>query len=209
MQLFCMEFTLNDPNNDVISLIDAEILKQKKDKNSKYMSDLHKLTIDEINTSINALGTSCADCGSIIYSYPKTWQTQKLCYTCHKPRYLSLCEEVNTYLIEKGKITCNFCRKIRINSSEFHLDHINMFDKVASVCDMIMSGENIDLIKIEVDKCQLLCISCHAIVTHFEHQYGFIKAKRSKKPKDIIYLAKVYEEYMGEIYASIRALHGN
>ena len=51
---------------------------------------------------------------------------------------------------------CIFCGLIQNNVDDrFHYDHLNMFDKAGSVCDMIKNGDNIELIYAELDKCYL------------------------------------------------------
>jgi len=205
-----MELTLdiNLIDSDVKSIIDAVITKKKRKKTQTYVTEVRKLTYDEIKASVDLLAFTCNDCGIMLYSYPKRWRTEKICYKCHTIRYRSLCTIIDEYLAEKGMVSCKFCGKIRNNPSDFHLDHVNMFTKEASIYDMISYGEDIERIKLEIDKCQLLCISCHTIVTHFEHKYGFIRAKRTKNRIHIEDSAKIYNEFMGEIYDFIRGLHG-
>ena len=83
-----------------------------------------------------------------------------------------------------------------------------MFSKTGSVGSMMYNGHDIDNIKKEIDKCQLLCISCHAAVTHLEHRYGFIKAKKAKKKCNIEHIENMYDEYMAEVYSLLKSLHG-
>ena len=74
-----------------------------------------------------------------------------------------------------------------------------MFDKGGSVGNMIIAGVNIEKIKEEIHKCQLLCISCHSLVTYYERKYGFIE----KKKKKVQGLEAIYAEKMGKIYELI------
>ena len=111
-------------------------------------------------------------------------------------------------MIEKGHVKCVFCHKERTNPHEFHLDHINMFTKTGSVGPMMFEGVAVELIKAEIDKCQLLCISCHAAVTHFEHKFGFIRQKRKNKNNPKQYHMERYDTYMGAVYAALRLRGG-
>ena len=70
---------------------------------------------------------------------------------------------------------CSFCG---IKSGKKHFDHKNMFDKRECVGQMIEKGYNIEEIKVEIDKCQLLCVPCHKKVTAYENKCGFIAKKR-------------------------------
>ena len=199
---------------DIYALIEAAHAEEavsnetKIPKEKKGLTEICKLSRDECYTIIKGLSSVCDDCSGTLYYALKGWNTLKLCYSCHRKRFMGLCDELNQYLSEKGHISCNFCGKIRINPTDFHFDHINMYSKTGSVGPMLYNGRSIDKIKKEIEKCQLLCVSCHAAVTHFEHRYGFIKAKKSKNTETIEAMDKIYDEYMGEVYAFMRGLHG-
>jgi hypothetical protein len=92
-----------------------------------------------------------------------------------------------------------------------------MFDKEESVCTMVMEGFPIEQIYQEIDKCQILCVSCHQIVTHIERALGFTQQKRAltrklnlneitKEEHEIQQekYQKVYNEIMLPIYESIK-----
>jgi hypothetical protein len=200
----------DDMECDVSALIESaqKNVVIKETKVPKETVEVSKYTYEEIDDIVKSRVTSCDDCKNTILYAPKLWKTQKLCYKCYKIRCATISEEINRYLIEKGYLTCTFCNKIREDPSDFHLDHINMYSKSGNVGEMMFSGCDIDVIKHEIDKCQLLCISCHAVVTHFEHRYGFIKAKKSRNKKTIEYMENIYDEYMGEIYSFMRGRYG-
>ena len=190
------------------ALKEDAVPKDKKVSKEKKSLVISKLSREECHTIIKGLTSTCDDCSGTLYYALKDWNMLKLCYSCHRKKFMGLCDEMNQYLSEKGHISCNFCGKIRINPYEFHFDHVNMYSKTGSVGPMLYNGCSIDKIKEEIDKCQLLCVSCHAVVTHFEHRYGFIKAKKSKKTAAIDAMDKIYDEYMGEVYAFMKGLHG-
>jgi hypothetical protein len=195
---------------DISALIEAAHagLKEKKASEENTDPPVRKITVEELQQIINKITHSCNDCSNDIMYSPRKWGSLKLCHSCYKKRLIPLSEEINRYLLQKGMIACNFCNKERKDHSEFHLDHINMFTKTGNVGNMMYTGADIDSIKKEIDKCQLLCISCHAVVTHIEHKYGFIKAKRARKKRNVEHVEKFYDEYMGEVYAFMRGRGG-
>jgi hypothetical protein len=68
----------------------------------------------------------------------------------------------------------------------------------------------------EINKCQLLCISCHTVVTKVELQCGFTRVKRhltkeynetndiSKKDSLTKEYSKIYNKFMNEAYLIIK-----
>ena len=88
-----------------------------------------------------------------------------------------------------------------------------MFDKEDSIYSMVHDGTALDDIYREIDKCQLLCASCHAVVTKVETQCGFIGLKRklnrlyvdttddSRKDELKREYSSLYEAVMTTVYA--------
>ena len=190
---------------DIYALLAAAELKEPTGPKEEVT---RKLTGDALKGVMMSLSTSCNDCSAVIFYSPRGWASLKLCYSCHKKRFIEREKELLVYLTEKGHISCNFCGKMRTDPYDFHFDHINMFTKTGAVGPMLFNGQDLDKIKAEVDKCQLLCISCHATVTHMERYYGFIKSKNKRNAPTRKYKETIYDEYMGEVYAFLRGLHG-
>jgi hypothetical protein len=204
LDLTCME----ESPCDIYALLAATELKEVKVPKGKITTDIRKLTHDELKDIVTSLSSSCNDCSAVIFYTPRGWASLKLCYSCHKKRFIEREKELFVYLTEKGHISCNFCGKLRTDPYDFHFDHINMFTKTGAVGPMLFNGQDLDKIKAEVDKCQLLCISCHAAVTHMERYYGFIKSKHKRNARTRKHKEEIYDEYMGEVYAFLRGLHG-
>jgi hypothetical protein len=101
-------------------------------------------------------------------------------------------------------VNCSLCDKERNDYNRFHFDHINIFDKTDSVCNMVKDDLDIECIKREIDKCQLLCIHCHYIVTRIEHKLGFIQMKKELPIKKIDKCKEIYNTKMQPIYDMIR-----
>jgi hypothetical protein len=143
--------------------------------------------------------THCGICGNYL-KYIYSWKDKVVCGICFITEKEKLSDAANDYIREKGMVSCSFCGKERDRVYGFHLDHINMFDKYCSIIDMIKGKKDIDLIKEEIDKCQLLCVDCHALVTGAENMCKFTQAKRKKIDE-----RELYAEVMSEVYAQIAA----
>ena len=168
--------------------------------------------------------TTCEQCNqnkcTIQPDSLRTWKDKKLCDKCFSKTSLER-EEMWNLISNYKPIQCLFCNIKKENKNErFHYDHINMFDKEESICTMIMEGIPIEQIYKEIDKCQILCVSCHAIVTHIERALGFTQQKRALSRKLIqneitkeeheIQLheyQKTYNEIMLPIYETIKQKH--
>ena len=92
-----------------------------------------------------------------------------------------------------------------------------MFEKTGTVGFMIRNHRKLAEILAEIDKCQLLCISCHKKVTSYENKCGFISMKRLlnkniRKKQDITEMQTVlisqYRDKMEPFYAKMRATCG-
>ena len=200
--------SMEDSQCDIYALLAAAELKEVKGPKEKVTKSVPKLTCDELRAIVTSLSSSCNDCSGVLFYKPRMWASLKLCYMCHKKRFIEREKELLVYLTEKGHIACNFCGKFRTEPYDFHFDHINMFTKTGTIGPMLFNGQELDKIKAEVDKCQLLCVSCHSVVTHMEHYYGFIKAKNKRNAPTRKYKEEIYDEYMGEVYSFMQALHG-
>lgn len=141
----------------------------------------------------------CSVCGcSIKYLY--TWKGSAVCGPCYITAYENLSDDINEYIRSRGLTKCSFCEKERRRIYGFHLDHLNMFDKNDSVIRMISRGDALDSIKAEIDKCQMLCIDCHMLVTGAEMDCKFTRAKCKKVDE-----RELYDAVMPAIYEKIRA----
>jgi hypothetical protein len=184
------------------------------------------LNLDEtdIRQLIESNKHTCSQCNMNMYSNPSIWQGFKYCDECYYKQYSDevrkLWEQVREYSVKTNKNYCNICNKKatfdNTMASRFHYDHINMFDKTDSICKMVREGANIEDIYKEIDKCQLLCISCHSVVTKVEIMCGFIRIKRQmtkefsetddeeKRDKLINEYSELYNKFMSEAYNYIR-----
>ena len=68
-----------------------------------------------------------------------------------------------------------------VRHNKFELDHIDPQTKLDAVSSMIFKGDRINMVLAEADKCRVLCVSCHTIVTHIQRQYNFCKLMRDPR----------------------------
>lgn len=201
---------LTDMSGETVISLPVEVLKEKAaPKEPKVRKEPPPpLSVEKIGDILKSMENTCSDCNLIIFYDPKIWKDLKLCNKCHNVRFIMIADEIQRYMIEKGHIKCAFCHKIRTNPYEFHFDHINMFTKEGAVGQMMSVGVPIELIKEEINKCQLLCISCHAAVTYFERRFGFIREKRQHKKNPNPDIMERYDTYMAAVYAALRLRGG-
>ena len=96
------------------------------------------------------------------------WKKTIICATCYE-KHCTERDELWIAVLSQAPRKCKFCNKIQRHiHDKFHFDHINMFDKKDSICNMIKHSDDLADICIEIDKCQIVCISCHWIITNIE-----------------------------------------
>jgi len=140
-----------------------------------------KINIDNYLDNLKKLEMNCFECNKIILNIESgiwksyTWKGNKICDNCYS-QYENEREILREKIILYKPIQCNFCKRIKEQKCErFHYDHLNMFEKDNSICSMICDGLPIEEIYREIDKCQILCLSCHYKVTNIEMMFGFQK----------------------------------
>jgi hypothetical protein len=168
---------------------------------------LTNITPEDLRDIILSMRQKCKRCGEEEYFDMRIWGDEKVCPTCYRFAFREHCRVFNEWLREEGIKECAFCRKPRTNPSEFHFDHVNMFDKESSVGIMLFEGANMDAIKEESKKCQLLCVRCHFIVTRMEVRLGFTYLKR-KKRRETGVKQEDYMPVMTRVYDLIKEIRG-
>jgi len=189
---------------------------------------LHELLNKHMNlniylTNINQLSKKCNECNKnlvcIQANTNRIWKGNELCDTCwsnYEDYRKLIWEKIKAYI----PIHCEICSKIQTHISErYHFDHLNMFNKGNSIWSMVNEGVNMEEIYSEIDKCQILCLSCHHIVTDIEHKLGFTRIKQSLTRKlnkselteeeyntQTQYYQNIYEEKMEIIYSELKLL---
>jgi len=169
--------------------------------------NINKLNDNEIESMISECRKVCnnEECNYVYYSEAYKWKEKELCEKCYRKTYEErneLWKNVREYMETKGGYYCRFCG---MKDSEYscHFDHINMFNKMDSICVMVNRGDTIKDIIEEVDRCQLICKSCHSIVTMVEKKLGFhsVKANITKKENNGEIIEEKEKEDLQEIYS--------
>jgi len=180
-----------------------------------------EININTYLTNINQLSKKCNECNKNIVCIQtnthRKWKGNDICDTCW-----SKYEDYRKLIWEKIKAykntQCEICSSIQTHTTErYHYDHLNMFNKCNSICSMVNECVNIEEIYSEIDKCHILCLSCHHIVTDIEHKLGFTRIKQTLTRKlnqseiseeeyntQTLYYEKIYEEKMNYIYKELK-----
>ena len=179
------------------------------------------MNLDIYLKNINQLSKKCNECNKKIYSIQtsthRIWNGNDICDTCwskYDDYRMLIWEKIKLYKL----IQCDICCSVKNHPLErYHYDHLNMFNKDKSICSMVNEGINIEEIYNEIDKCQILCLSCHHIVTDIERKLDFTRIKltltrnlnqgeitEEEYNKQTLYYQKIYEEKMKNIYKELK-----
>jgi hypothetical protein len=177
---------------------------KKKEEKARKKGIVHKEEIIEefdVKSYIDSIVLhKCVDCDRMILFNDR-------CSTCRKVYIEAKSKRIMEYIDEKGMTKCNFCGINRgSDCTGFHFDHLNMFLKTGTVGQMIGNDTDDHIIMEEIDKCQLLCVSCHLLVTKIELKYGFTqrKIKLGKGIGNLEDLVKEYDSVMIPAYELIK-----
>jgi len=203
----------------------SDLCKVNIDKNNKIQKHIEKnIDIDLFLENLNKSENKCFECNKILFIDGSIWKNyiwkgNKFCDTCYS-KYYDEREIIRKKITEYRFVQCEFCHSIKLYKDErYHFDHLNMFDKDKNIYTMIREGIDIEKIYEEIDKCQILCLSCHDKVTNIEKLFGFTKMKTSltrrlntnkiteeEYNEYILNYQKLYEEKMKDVYAKLKVL---
>lgn len=184
------------------------VLTEKKPRAAKKPRIVKEPVVRDISAN-RAYVSMLFDCGNKCLHCENAVYLREQCLKCRIHTRKKNIDEVRAYLVSKGIYGCAFCKDPYTDSFfGFHFDHLNIYKKSDNVG--IMIGRHIDMTKVfeEIDKCQLLCVACHAIVTDIEHRNGFIRDKKKKNKgklaTSIEELAAEYDRIMIPVYDDLR-----
>lgn len=180
------------------------------------------LDMDLYFANIRQLSVKCHECDKNMVCIQKNtnrlWKGENLCDACWCAHEYE--RHVTWYKIKQHRpIRCAICSSRQMCDLErYHYDHLNMFDKSDSVCSMVNDGASVEEICAEIDKCQVLCLPCHHIVTDIEHKLGFTRIKQNltrrlnqadlteeEHSEQMEILQKAYEDKMRSVYEDLKA----
>jgi len=163
---------------------------------------LLKENYDSLFRPLECKITKCFECNvnmlNLNSNTNEIWKGNQICYECWMKH--SNERSVLFNLIEKYKTKiCYICNREKTNQNlKYHFDHINIFDKSNNICEMVSQGYCISDIYKEIDKCEVICFSCHHLITYCQSQMGFFKIKSNLSRKFNKNLLNEYE-YESEI----------
>jgi hypothetical protein len=182
-----------------------------------------KMDVDSYLQMIEKSSKQCNLCSKklvcIQTNTHRIWKGSDICDTCwSEPKYAEYRESLWNQIKQYRPIVCAICSaKQTYNGERFHYDHLNMFDKDKSVCSMINEGMDVEDICREIDKCQILCLSCHHIVTDIEHRIGFTRIKQiltrnfnqgeiseEQYELEMAFYQQLYAEKMQNVYIELK-----
>ncbi len=117
----------------------------------------------------------CEDCRSCTVGAYAPMYGKRICGLCRAFHNDMITLGFYEYMQRENQKPCRFCRRIEIKKN---FDHVNMFHKSGSVGFMVKNGSSQDDIIAEVQKCQVLCVECHRVVTAYERRKGFMEKKK-------------------------------
>lgn len=68
----------------------------------------------------------------------------------------------------KSKLSCEICGENRTPCLDFH--HTDSSTKEKAIAEAVHNNWSLDKLKEEIDKCQVVCRNCHAMIHHAETQ---------------------------------------
>ena len=101
---------------------------------------------------------------------------RRVCGLCRAFHESLITLRMYEYILQEVKKPCRFCGRVEVKKN---FDHVNMFEKSGTVGMMVIRGCPESAILKEIQKCQILCVDCHRVVTSYEMRRGFMKKKRA------------------------------
>jgi len=172
-------------DSQISEVLGINITKYKTLYNSIPLNEIlesQEISEEYFDKVLNYSRYNCSLCNKIQYNSnisSREWKENTnvcdICWIQFEPDRVVLWKQLMDYFIINK---CNICNIEKTHKSHrFHYDHINMFNKESSIYEMVNRGDDVNLIILELNKCQLVCISCHSIITHMERKFIFTKIK--------------------------------
>lgn len=183
-----------------------------------------EMDIDGYIHMITETADKCSECDKrlicIQANTHRVWKGAVMCDVCWG-KYENERDEAWRRIKAYKDVVCVICKTQQLHGAQrFHYDHLNMFNKGDSICSMVNNGTPIEDIFEEIDKCQVLCIQCHHIVTDIERRLNFTRIKQTmtrrlnaeeitpeEYDQQSARYQAIYEDKMMEIYGTLRKIY--
>ena len=117
------------------------------------------------------------------------FQGVHLCWDCYTiPEIIGHVQAMRHRLMDhdgrSGKWQCALCSTVLFHQDTHEIvrayerDHIDVFNKSASVWELLVTGAPFEQVVHENDKCRNLCVRCHTAVTYAERTVGILGLKK-------------------------------
>jgi hypothetical protein len=136
---------------------------------------VQKVSASDILALAEQEQSQCSTCSRVFYDAGHVWKDSlecDECYSTHNAERRDLWRQLEGLFSE-----CVWCGRKHTDGVVLQLDHLNMFEKSDSICSMVRRGESIEKMIEEASRCQVLCASCHALVTALERKLALHRAK--------------------------------
>jgi hypothetical protein len=111
-----------------------------------------------------------------------------LCWDCYSiPEITSHVQDMRLQIlrmdVDAGKHRCALCDHVLIDPMTltvlraFERDHIDVFTKISTIWELLVTGASLEQIMRENSKCRNLCVRCHSVVTCAERAVGILRLK--------------------------------
>ena len=175
---------------------------------------VRKISLSDILALAEQEQSKCDTCSRMFYDAGHVWKDSlecDECYSTHNAERRELWRQLEGMFSE-----CVWCGRRHADGAVLQLDHLNMFEKSDNICSMVRRGESIERMIEEASKCQLLCASCHALVTALERKLALHRAKNEltraanagldsdEQKQQYASLAETYARVMHPMYDVIR-----
>lgn len=116
----------------------------------------------------------CRKCGEYkdaatgFYRDPRKYHCRACMRATMQARYAPVRGWVTAYKLEHGCVECGY----KEHPAALEFDHLPGHEKVAAISLLILGGADLDTVKAEIAKCELVCANCHRIRTIERGDHG-------------------------------------
>jgi len=190
-ETFDVEEFINEHINDLeLAVIEFDHLTEEEQRERGLLGPNEKYIPKKNNVS---------ELGSETAMRLEALKTQNVCMRCHLEETIfreagqyaskyTYTERAKKAFVDEYKRNlggCSICEYVNDDLLRFfHMDHFDPENKVKEISRMVKSPRyTLDDVKIELEKCRMLCAHCHAIHTRKQVESGIIQKKKINNRK--------------------------